>query len=243
MIYLSVVIPCYNEERRIERNLLIKINYLRKQSYTWEIVLVDDGSSDKTSEIAKNFIASHGAYHIKFITYTKNKGKGYAVKKGMIASVGKYVLFSDLDNSTPLYELPRLLDSAMDFDIIIASRYIEGSKIVKKQTLTRRFVSRLGNLFIRFIIGLNLRDTQCGFKLFSQESSRRIFTYMRSQRWGFDIEALLLAKELHYSIKEVPVAWTDSGDSKLQPMSASMMVFSEAIKAKWNIMTNKYNIR
>ena len=160
----------------------------------------------------------------------------------MLLAKGKYALFSDLDNSTPMPELEKMLKFIKDYDVIIASRYIKGAKIVKKQSIARRFVSRAGNLFIRFIIGLNVKDTQCGFKLFSRVSAKKIFSHLKSKRWGFDIEALLLAKKLGYKLKEVSVSWTDSGDSKLQPMKASIMVFSEAIKSKWNIITNKYKL-
>ena len=243
MIYLSIVIPCYNESRRLKKNLAIKIEYLRKQTYIWEMVLVDDGSSDNTLEIMKDFIEKNPIYHVKLVVYPKNHGKGYAVRRGMLAAQGEYCLFSDLDNSTPMEELPELLKYSKDYPIVIASRYIKGSEIVKSQTLTRRFVSRLGNLFIRFIIGLNLRDTQCGFKLFSHASAQKIFSLQQSHRWGFDIESLLLAQKIGYQIKEVPVSWTDLGDSKLQPLKASMQVFGEALKSKWNIITNKYNIQ
>jgi len=242
MIFLSIIIPCYNEQRRLDKNLKIKLDYLKKQKYSWELILVNDGSTDKTQKIIKNFININKKYHIKSICIKPNNGKGNAVKEGMLNASGDFRLFTDLDNSTPLSELEKLLNYKNNFDVIIASRYLKESKITEKQSFIRRVISRGGNLYIKLLLGLNFQDTQCGFKLFSKSSVQNIFPKCLIKRWGFDLEVLSLAQKYNYKIKEVPIFWSDAGDSKLRPVKAALQVFSEAIKIKINLITNKYKL-
>lgn len=241
-MFLSIIIPCYNEERRLEKNLNLKLNYLKNQKYSWEVVLVNDGSTDNTKKIIDNFISLNKKYGIKLVDVKINQGKGNAVKEGMINSFGDYRLFTDLDNSTPMRELEKLLSYKDKFDIIIASRYLKESKIAEKQSFIRRIISRGGNLYIKLLLGLNFQDTQCGFKLFNKESACKIFPKCLISRWGFDLEVLTLAQKLNYKIKEVPISWSDVGDSKLRPVKAAMQVFDEAIKIKQNLKSNKYQL-
>lgn len=240
-MYLSIVIPCYNEERRLEKNLEIKIKYFKKQKYSWEIILVNDGSSDKTSKIMSEFIDRYDKINIKKIDVGSNRGKGYAVKAGMLKAQGDLRLFTDSDNSTSVEQIEKLLLFAKDYPIVIASRYLKKSKIIQKQSLLRRAISRLGNLFIRMLLGLSFSDTQCGFKLFGKEAATKIFNKCSIGRWGFDLEILALAKFFGFKTKEIPVIWNDSLDSKLQPTQAAFQVFVEALKIKNNLKNKRYD--
>lgn len=238
MPYLSIIIPCYNEERRLKKNLAKKLAYFGNQKYSWEFVLVDDGSTDKTKKIM--LAEKDRNNHLKIVSYQKNQGKGYAIKKGMLAAEGKYRLFTDSDDSTEISQVEKLLKYKDKFEVIIASRYLAQSNIKIKQGFLRRLVSRAGNLFIKILLGLKYQDTQCGFKLFSQKSPEEIFSRSKINRWGFDIEILTLAEKLGYEIKEVPVNWRDTADSKLRPVKAASQVFFEAIKIKMNLLFNRY---
>lgn len=238
MIYLSVVIPCFNEERRLEKNLNIKLDYLKKQKYSWEIILVNDGSTDKTQQIINKFVKNNK--FIKYISINPNQGKGNAVKEGMIITKGKYNLFTDVDNSTSMEELSKMLKNMQKNNIIIASRYLKKSKINLKQNFFRRFLSRMGNFFVRIVLGISYKDTQCGFKLFDRKSVEVIFPKLKIKRWGFDLEILSLARKYQLKVLELPVNWKDEGDSKLNPIKAAMQVFIETIKIKWYLLTNKY---
>lgn len=240
MIYLSVIIPCYNEERRLEDNLEKKIAYLNKQVYKWELILVNDGSVDNTQLIIKKFIKNNQNFSIHLLNIKNNQGKGNAVKQGMIASKGKYQLFTDLDNSTSISQINKLLLQVKDNNIVIASRYIQGANIGYKQNFLRRLVSRTGNLFVRLVLGLKYKDTQCGFKLFDRKATNIIFSKLKIKRWGFDLEILSLAKKYHLRVCEVPVVWSDAKDSKLNPIKAATQVFWETLKIKWYMLTNKY---
>jgi glycosyltransferase involved in cell wall biosynthesis len=240
-MYLSIIIPCYNEERRLEKNLEIKINYLIQQKYSWEMVLVNDGSLDSTSKIMSDFINKYKRFNIKKIDINPNTGKGHAVKTGMLNAQGDLRLFTDSDNSTSIEQIDKLLSYTKDYSIVIASRYLQGSKIIQKQTIIRRIVSRLGNLFIKLLLGFRFSDTQCGFKLFNGDTAVKIFSKCKIDRWGFDVEILALAKKFKYQVIEVPIIWNDSLDSKLQPTKAALQVFNEAIKIKNNLKNGKYD--
>ncbi len=240
-MYLSIIIPCFNEERRLEKNLEIKINYLKNQKYSWEIILVDDGSTDKTTRIISGFINKYKKFSIRLISYKPNRGKGCAVRLGMLAAQGTLRLFTDIDNSTSIEQIEKLIKWTPNYPVIIASRYLKDSKIPQKQTILRRIISRLGNLFIKLLLGLNFSDTQCGFKLFDKDSATKIFPKCTIDRWGFDLEILTLAQKFGYNIKEVPIIWNDTLDSKLQPIKAAFQIISEAIKIKQNLQNGKYD--
>jgi dolichyl-phosphate beta-glucosyltransferase len=203
---LSVVIPVYNEERRI-KDSLDKINkYLKNKNY--EIIVVDDGSTDKTREIVQKF------KNIIITKKRKNKGKGYSVKQGMLMAKGEYVLFLDADLSTPIEELGEFLKLIKKYDVVIGSRAIKGSKV--KTSWYRKLLGRIGNFFISILAVKNIKDTQCGFKLFRKEAAKKIFEKQTINGWGFDFEILHIAQKLGFSIKEQPVNWTLGKESKVK---------------------------
>lgn len=216
MKYLSVIIPAYNEEKRLPETLQKVLSYLAKQNYTYEVIVVDDGSTDKTFETTQKLIAKWPDFQI--IKLDNNAGKGAAVRAGMLEACGEHRLFMDADNSTDVGELKKLLPFAKDYPVVIGSRYLKRDSVKIKQSFKRQIVSRWGNLIIRIILGLNLYDTQCGFKLFSREATEKIFPKLISKHWVFDIEVLLLAEKCHFEVLEVPVNWFNSRLSKMQQL-------------------------
>jgi dolichyl-phosphate beta-glucosyltransferase len=233
---LSVVIPAYNEENRLTETLEIIIQYLSVQEYPWEIIIVDDGSKDKTAEVAE----SMSCPNLRVIKHNPNQGKGAAVKTGMLAAVGQYRLFCDSDNATPFEEIEKLWPVIDEKTVVIGSRYMKGSQIVIEQTFLRRLLSRLGNILIQIILLPGLPDTQCGFKMFTAEAAERIFSRQTISRWGFDMEILYLARKLGYKVRQVPVNWYDRAGSKVQSSKVFLKTFSELFRIRWNSLVGKY---
>ena len=216
MPYLSVVIPAYNEAQRLPDTLTVIKEYLAKQSYSAEVLIVDDGSTDDTVALVKKIMKNFS--QLRLIENKHNQGKGGVVKQGMLAAKGEHRLFMDADNSTPLSELPNLLRHLPQSEVVIGSRYLEKGSIKVKQPLKRRIISRTCNIIIQLLLLPGIKDTQCGFKLFSAEAATQIFPKLTMTGWSFDIELLTVARKVGYSIKEVSVEWHDA---KLSRFSAS----------------------
>lgn len=213
-IAISVIIPAYNEANRISGTIKDCSTYLMGHGITHEIVIVDDGSSDKTCEVVNNL--KKELPNIELIKMEKNRGKGCAVKKGMINSSGVSKLFMDADGATNLSEIEKLLPHLKYYDVVIGSRSVPGSKIEKNQAWYRRLSGKTGNLLVRLLFGLHINDTQCGFKLFTYDASSAIFPALTLDRFGFDIELLAIAKFHNLKIKEVPIVWSHKDDSKVK---------------------------
>ena len=199
MVKISIVIPAYNEEKRIKKTLDRCLYYFGSKKISFEIIVVNDGSKDNTSKIVRKY------KKVRLISYFPNQGKGYSVKKGMLASKGDYVLFSDADLSTPIEEIHNLMKYSKDYDVVIASRAVKESKV--ETISSRKFLGRVFNFIANILIVRGIKDTQCGFKLFSKEAARKIFTKQTINGWAFDVEILFLAKKFKYKIKEVGVEW------------------------------------
>jgi len=237
--YLSVILPAYNEEARIVPSLERRHKYLEAQDYSYEVVIINDGSTDKTKDLIKEKIKDWP--HFRLESYKVNKGKGYATKYGMLKAKGKWRLFMDVDESVPLNEIERFWPYIKDYQIIIGSRYIEGGKITKKQPLIRRIISRGGNLLTQTLIAWGIKDTQCGFKLFSQASATEIFPLQTMERWSFDMELIAIAKKHGYKIKEVPIIWKEEAGSRLRAVKASARALKDLFVIFWNKIIGKYN--
>jgi dolichyl-phosphate beta-glucosyltransferase len=239
--YLSIIIPAYNEANRIVETLK-KINkYLKEKKLKAEIIVVNDGSQDKTGEIVNNM--KKYIKNLKLINLSKNHGKGYAIKQGVMASKSKYLLFTDADNSTPIEELDKLLANCNDNKkIIIGSRYIQKNSIKVKQPWFRTVISRFGNILIRLFLVKNIKDTQCGFKLFESETAKEIFSKQKIKRFAFDMEALAVAQNLGYEIIEIPVTWLHSNESKFKAFKDSVHTLIDLFYIKINLLTGKYKI-
>lgn len=237
-MFLSVIVPAYNEEKRIPETLKKVRDYLSRQDYDWEVLIVNDGSKDGTGKVVREVIKDW--QNFRLIDNELNKGKGGVVKQGMLEAKGDWRLFMDADNSTDISEIEKLWPFKEGHDIIIGSRYLNKDSIKIKQPLLRRIVSRFGNWLIRILLGINMVDTQCGFKLFSAKASEDIFPRQTIERWGFDMEILAIARKLGYKIKEVAVDWYDAEGSHVKKGTA-VKSLKELIIIKRNLIKKRYS--
>jgi dolichyl-phosphate beta-glucosyltransferase len=213
---LSVVIPTYNEARRIGPSLRRVLDYLRTRygEGDFEIIVVDDGSCDSTVGLIEQFRAQ--ASELRLIRFPKNRGKGAAVRAGMLAATAEFVLFSDADLSTPVEQVEGALELlAGGTDVVIGSRALAGSRILVRQNLLRESLGRLFNRLLRAFLPIPFRDTQCGFKVFRREAAHSIFQRTRTDGFAFDVEAILIAMHLGYAVREMPVRWINDPESKV----------------------------
>jgi len=230
-IFLSLIIPAYNEKARIVSTVVTVQDYLGTIGKPYEIIVVDDGSLDESRDVLARKLS--GVAGVRVISYQPNAGKGYAVRQGMLASRGEYAAFSDVDLSAPIEELDKLF-AALDqgSDVAIGSRAVKGSELIVHQPLYRE----LGGKILKRIIGLvavgDINDTQCGFKLFRGEVARAVFAKCMVNGWGFDVEALYLARRMGYRIAEVPVRWSHSADSRIRPLQAGLQVLRDTLRIR-----------
>ncbi|MFA5271414.1 MAG: dolichyl-phosphate beta-glucosyltransferase [Candidatus Omnitrophota bacterium] len=231
-MFISIIIPAYNEEERLKTAFEKLYQYLTGKKYDYEVIIVDDGSTDKTREtVSESMLAKAGK--IIFLQNGKNKGKGFAVKQGILHSIGEYVLFSDADFSTPIQEFDKLFDYLKNgYDIAIGSRSVIGSNITVRQPLYREMMGKFFNFLVQIFVLRGIHDTQCGFKLFSGKCAKSIAQELKIDRFGFDVEMLYLAQKKKYKIKEVPVTWINSTESKVNPIKDSFKMFLELLSIK-----------
>jgi dolichyl-phosphate beta-glucosyltransferase len=241
-IFLSVVIPAHNEDNRIGDTLESIASYLNKQDYSFEVLVCDDRSTDNTIRVvtSKKNIIEH-----LMTSLSKNKdkgGKGDAVKRGMLLASGKYRIFIDADDATPFWQIEKLTKEIQDkkCDIVIASRYIRGAKLVPPRGFFRTLISRGGNIIINLFLQLPYKDTRCGFKLFTAKASQDIFSKVLLPGFGFDDEVLVLARKFGFKVKEVPVEWHEKAESKVSTKDI-LKSFSETWQIRKNLKTGKYD--
>ncbi len=235
---VSIIIPAYNERKRIKKTIESINGYFLEKTLTRQIIVVDDGSTDNTSGIVEDLKKEIDGLSI--ITYRPNRGKGYAVRRGVEACQGEYILFTDADNSTPIEEFEKFRPLLRKNSIVIGSRYLSGSNIVIRQPWYRVLIGRLANLLIQFFILDGIRDTQCGFKSFQHEAAKEIFNRMKVNRFGFDIEILAITRLLRFSVQEVPVSWYNSSESRVRPVKDTLRTFMELIYIKLNLWGGRY---
>ena len=235
---VSVVIPAYNEEGRIGETLKSIHSYFHGKSLTWQIIVVNDGSTDNTAEVLDTI--REEITDLIVISDSPNQGKGYAVKRGVEASRGEFILFADADNSTPIEELEKFYPHLIDNKVVIGSRYLSESNVVVRQPWHRAIIGRIGNMLIQFLLLEGVKDTQCGFKAFQHDAAIEIFSRMRMNGFGFDIEILAIARLLNFSIREVPVSWYNSPESRVRPVKDALRTFGEVIHIKLNLLGSRY---
>jgi len=241
-IYLSVIIPSYNEEKRISNTLLDIDKQLSNQNYSYEIIVVSDGSKDKTAAIVNKF--SDLIKNLKLIDNKKNHGKGWVVRQGMLAAKGQYRLFMDADNATTIDHFEKMIPLfEQGFEVVIGSRDGKDAKGAKQevaQSFLKRQLGNFGNILIQLLAVSGIWDTQCGFKAFTEKATNDIFKKCLINRWGFDIEALAVARKLNYKIGIIPVNWVNDPNSKVS-LKGYLNTFRELFKIKWNLITRKYD--
>jgi glycosyltransferase involved in cell wall biosynthesis len=224
----SIVVPAYNEGARIGTTLEQILDHMRREHWNAEVVVVDDGSRDNTLDVANQFAAEDPA--VRILRNPGNRGKGYAVRHGMLEARGKILMFTDADLSSPISEASKLF-SALESgaQVAIGSRWLDSSLQFQRQSLKRQLLSRVYNMFLRLILLFPYRDTQCGFKAFTREAAARIFPRQRITRWGFDPEILYLAHRLRLKVAEVPVAWGHEEGSQ-------MHVWRDGVRMAWDAL-------
>jgi dolichyl-phosphate beta-glucosyltransferase len=240
-MYLSVIIPAYNEEKNIEQTIRSIFNYLKLKNIEHEILVVIDGSTDNTKSIVKSLIPEIPTLNL--ISFKENRGKGYVVKMGMIKAKGDFKLFTDADNSTSIDNIEKMMPYFnKGYDVVIASIGVTGKQILKgSEPLWRKLFGKLGNLYIRLLVTPGIYDTQRGFKIFTVKAADKIFPKLTIERWGFDVEVLALANKFGFKIKEVPVVWQNNINTSHVKLSAYFQVLLEVLKIKWNLLINKYD--
>lgn len=223
--YLSVVIPCYNEAGKIEKDIAAALEYFRGRPYSFELMLVDDGSSDRTPEILEQ------AEGCLAVCYRPNRGKGCAVRTGMLKATGRYRLFADAGLCVPFSEIEKglgLMEGGAD--VAIGSRKMAASQVVEKQAGYRRIGSTVFGFLVRNWMGLRYSDTQCGFKLFTAEAAERLFSAARIDGFMFDAETLINARKFGLTVREFPVEWRADPDSRYKPFSGSFRNLFELVR-------------
>ncbi len=240
-IYLSIVVPAYNESLRIPNSLEQICQYAKAKPLSAELILVDDGSTDATLTVLHEFEVRHP--FVRVLQHTPNRGKGYTVREGVLAAQGEFVLFTDADLSAPIEEADRLLAAIESFggDAAIGSRALDRGLIGVRQPWFREMAGRGFNLIVRLLTGLKLRDTQCGLKLFRRETTRRAFELLRTEGFGFDPELLFLIGRIGGSVVEVPVRWNDNPATKVHFLRDSTRMFFDLVRIRWRAITGGYS--
>ena len=236
--YLSVIIPAYNESARIVATLEELSGYLREQSYTWEVITVDDGSSDDTAAVVERWASGREGFRLE---RTRHGGKGAAVRHGMLAATGKYRFMCDADLAMPISHLSDFLRYMSEGnDIVIGSRQIAGANRYGESQF-RHLLGRAFNGLVQLLAVRGFHDTQCGFKCFSAEAVQAIFPLQRTAGWGFDVELLYLARKRRMRILEIPIDWRHDADSRLSPTSAGVSMLRDVFAVRWRSLRGVYS--
>jgi len=240
MTSLSIIIPAYNEEKRIGPTLEAILEFAEDREADTEVIVIDDGSTDDTVGVCRSI----GGTAVRLISTPTNMGKGHAVRSGMLTANGKYRLFTDADGSTPITEYPALeeaLDRMGGSGVAFGSIGAPGAKIEQAQSGLRPAVGKLGNLLIRALVLPGVRDSQRGFKLFSADAAEVVFGRSVVNGWGFDVEALALARRLGYSCVEIPVTWEHVDGGTLTP-TAYVTTLGDVVRVRWRLLFGSYDL-
>ena len=236
----SIIIPAYNEGARLGTTLDRVLNYVAAQRWDAEVIVVNDGSRDQTPDLVRSYAQTHPA--LRLLENPGNRGKGYSVRNGMLHAAGEILLFSDADLSSPIEEAIKLFAAIRSgADIAIGSRWLQPELQAHRQSVLRQVYGRIFNLALRILLGLNFKDTQCGFKAFTRKAAQTIFPLQEIERWGFDPELLYLARRSGLKVKEVAVVWSHSEGTRINPLRDGLRMFAEVLKIRWNALMGKYS--
>lgn len=237
---LTIVIPAFNEEERLAESLKRIRDYLKCRSLQFEVLVVDDGSTDDTANMVER--SRCGFPELRLISNSSNRGKGFSVRQGMLEARGEIALFTDADLSAPIEETDKLLAALRDgaYDGAIGSRALDRRLIEVHQSRFREIAGIIFNRIVRWVIGLPFEDTQCGFKAFRLEKSRAIFEQQRTEGFGFDPEILFLAQKRGLRIAEIPVRWAHNPATKVRVLRDSIQMFLDLLAIRWNLLIGRY---
>jgi dolichyl-phosphate beta-glucosyltransferase len=238
--FFSIIIPAYNEENRLPGTLEQLFRFLEKQPFASEIIVVENGSNDRTFEIAQKFANGQKNVHV---LHNEQRGKGKAIQRGVLAASGEYIFLCDADLSMPVEEIRKFIPPQLEnFDIAIASREAPGS-VRYNEPYYRHFTGRVFNTLIRLLVLPNLQDTQCGFKCIRAKVARDIFPYQTLTGWAFDVELLYIARHHGYQIAEIPIHWYFNADSKISVFRDSLRMFLDLLRIRRNALLGLYDAR
>lgn len=235
---LSIIVPSYNEELRLPPSLNAIADYIQKSGRETEVLVVDDGSKDRTAAVAESFRGRIAL--LRVVPNGENRGKGYSVRHGMTEARGDIVLFTDADLSAPIEEADKLITAMDNYDVAIGSRALDRSLIAVHESGFREFAGIVFNKIVRFVLWLPFVDTQCGFKAFRREKCKIIFEQQRIERFGFDPELLYLARHHGLRAIEIPVRWAHSPATKVNMLRDSVQMFLDVFTIRWNALLGRY---
>jgi glycosyltransferase involved in cell wall biosynthesis len=240
-LQLSIVIPAYNEAKRILRTLETLHKYLEDNRWKAEVIVVNDGSSDETAAIVQSYRSQWNA--LRLIENEGNRGKGFSVRNGALVAQGEVILFTDADLSSPITEAPKLIDPIASgvCDVTFGSRAVDRSLIGVHQSPFRETSGRIFNLFVKALTGLPFKDTQCGFKAFHHDAAGPVFKRQTILGFGFDPEILYIAKKRGLRLREIPVRWDHAEGTKVRFLRDSCRMFSDLLRIRWNDLSQKYD--
>lgn len=238
--FLSIVIPAYNEEIRIIPTIGAIASHVSDFGFPWELIIADDGSKDNTAQMVEDL----GFVNLRVLKTSKNGGKGNAVQRGMLAARGKYVLFADADNSTPIEEISKFIQAMEQEGIVVAvgSRAAEGAEEANK-SLFRHILSGGLRLLVRFVLNIGVRDTQCGFKMYTRDVAHQLHSAQTIMGFSFDLEILFLAYKLRYKVKEIPVSWVDAPGSKVDTRKEVQRFLRDIVNIRLKAFKGLYDQR
>jgi glycosyltransferase involved in cell wall biosynthesis len=241
---LSIVIPAYNEAQRIGHTLAETFDYLDRLDEESEIIVVDDGSRDQTAAVVRSFEERAGR-RLRLLHNPGNRGKGYAVRHGMLQARGEIALFCDADLATPPSEIEKVIAPINEgrYDVVFGSRALNPELIAQRQSALRELIGRTGNLILRALTGLRFKDTQCGFKAFRREAAQAVFPLQQIDGFGFDPEVLYIAQKQGWRLLETPVRWQHVEGSKVHLIATPLKVLLEIATIRWHDLTGKYETK
>ena len=236
----SIVIPAFNESGRVPATLESVISCIRANAWNAEVIVVNDGSTDNTAEIVQNI--ARQAPELRMLENPGNRGKGFAVRNGILHALGDIVMFTDSDLSAPINEAERLFAAiAGGADIAIGSRWLESGRQTHRQPLYRQVFGRCFNAVCRMVMQLPFADTQCGFKAFTRAAAQTVFQLQTIERWGFDPEILFIALKRGFKVQEVPVSWAHDARTRMSYLRDGLQMLKELAIVRWNALTGHYS--